>query len=160
MKAYILCPGPSLNAHSGSNSDWGDPGVVICVNKARNYVDCHDWWVAGDAGKTEELMVDDSTKKGVFSVYAVPVRSYLQNPLWKDLQIDPTWYSSIAALRLAFHLKATEIHVYGHDMTGSTYYDGTDIGMEPVGRWGREVHLWDNEVSNLKELYDIKVTRH
>lgn len=153
MIASILCPGPSLTRNIGKAE-----GMIITVNRARD-IRRHDWWVCGEA----DLMgwsCDTRTYYGVCSIRPTKRLSCHKQILWSQLPFDiqPTGFSSVAAIALACLLGASRIKIIGHDATGNTYFDGTLIEGHTSLRWKDETEEF-NRVCNAITSAVIKVLR-
>lgn len=131
--ATILCPGESLN----STIKHAD-GTLIAVNLARS-IRWHHWWVAGDAAAMGWI-ADTRTVTGVCTVRPCKMIDFHKLILFSRLPFDiqPTSYSMIAALSLAFFLGHRKILVLGDDKCGTHYHDGSPC-EEPKKRWDNEL---------------------
>lgn len=150
MKAVLLCPGPSL-----SRLDAVPPcDIAAAVNRAACRFAC-DWWVATDyplirdwrgavlgtprlftrGGTWRDIAHRgwfDATKATTTDDLACPV------PHWSDK-------TATATLVLLASLGATQIDVYGSDMTDAPDFDGfTQKGTDrTAARWSTERATWD-----------------
>jgi hypothetical protein len=158
MILHIFHPGPSLTR---CEFRIGIHDPIICVNKARDFIGGHDWWVCGGAGRPgvidSQYLVDERTRMGVVATRLVgcpprlPESPAFKSMLFSDFGLPVTSYSSLAALHLARYLgnhqlatqEPVRIHIYGHDLAGDRYYDGTPGQNLDPERWRHEAGLWE-----------------
>ena len=137
---------------------------VIGVNRAAFMVEC-DWL----------MMTDNAARARQILSVAKPLKGYILPPPVNTSVIgalchDPRqWYpprtefrrlslTGPAALFAARGLGATEIHVYGNDMTGDVYANGEKMEDKDIPlRWSAEPRQWDRSVKWLTE-HGTKIT--
>lgn len=154
MRALILCAGPSLRATLDATNPDNFHRVIV-VNRARDAVRKHDWFVCGDAAARMPVWnPDERTSLGICSNGDVPRPWRMEWMPWADLpfRIMPNDYSSVAALALAWRLGCQEIAVAGHDMQGDSYFNGVEIGAQDPHRWGVEAARWAEIAETIFEL--------
>lgn len=143
MRAVILCPGRSLHASLREyNLDLAHR--VLVVNAARDEVPKHDWLIAGDFAAMG-WSVDERTRLGLCSVGDSKRPAGVDWKGWADLPlpVDPTGYSSVAALSLALAIGCTEVDVLGADMAGDIYISGESFpALSDPARWDIERVAW------------------
>lgn len=127
--------------------------TILCVNKAGYSIPC-DWWVAGDAWAID-MQIPMAIYEGIVSVGSPGNRALNPNLKivdWTSLGIPANAYSTIAAVRFAVEcLGSTSIHMIGHDMHGSSYFDGSAIDMDEASRWRSEGEAWASCLHEIKE---------
>lgn len=159
MKVAILCPGPSLNRFlSAGVREEGC--VYIGVNRAVQSWPC-EYWSFGDLAAFQNVRpmpLDDNRKIVLFTagahlkVLCGEERNWLEyEPLSYEtvtaqMLVDIPYrnYSVLAALILADWLLRghpdKRVRVYGADMSGMAYYDGSPCGGDEDFRWPNERH--------------------
>lgn len=158
MSAAILCPGPSLTRlWPGQEPHFS---CVIAVNRAALLFP-HDW-----------LMMMDNCPIAVSIVAsAVPRVGYLFPPQvaclawnkpgetcnprqWMPARktMRPLSLTGPTAMLAAHGLGHTDIHIFGNDMRGSVYADGTRVDADDVlaVRWSAEPRQWDRAADYLR----------
>lgn len=157
MKSVVLCPGPSLAAMTA----WPNC-LTIGVNRAplivRNLGKV-DWWVFTDPRVAVKYAPDYAPR--IFTSADSRDKLRLPNALTYEQVGTPRecTYTATAALMLAAHLGATQIDVFGADMTGTADADGHeyDFHDEPAKvtrtpeRWNGEAEIWQRVADSLAE---------
>ncbi len=150
MKVAILCPGPSLSK-TWDPSDGPKKrqyGSILAVNRAALHQKPH-WWVAGDWMYLKETaatpVLGYCTIRDVVTIIKdgtllpkerLPDTDF-QCIAWEDLPFQRS-FSVVAALGLACHLGAKDVHVYGDDKSGAQDFDGWLGENRGHGRWEEE----------------------
>lgn len=155
----VLCPGPSLATH-----DTFDGDVRIGVNRAVHHATC-DWWVFCDWQMFRDyrpgympglfmlkLAKQDLEKKG-HDLSGYTIRLFDDHKEHCPSRLGWTMYSMTAAMVFAESLGATNIRLFGVDMTDEPDWDGRtdDRNRRSDERWREEgkiltdVTAWLNE---------------
>ena len=176
MKAFVLCPGPSLR-HYRPSMHAGVLQTRIGVNRVPTRTPCH-WWVFIDGEiyleHADSLVseVQIFTSKGAARKITDAGRHdefWRREPLLVEDENLPLPYtelgwavfSSTAAMMLAAHLGASEIECHGVDMEGSLDWDGhtCDRNNRTPDRWEREAVQWQKVTSWITGSRGIEVVR-
>jgi len=156
MRAAILCRGPSILETFPART--AEPYVTIAVNTAINTWGA-DWLICHDAAPLESATV--APRIGVCSL-AGHLRGLREGRIvagwgeWSpELKTEETvqivkalglkgkaaqgarQWSALGGVALAVHLGAAHVDMYGCDLHGREYEDGTGVPDGPV-RWARE----------------------
>jgi hypothetical protein len=159
MKVAVLCPGPSLKKTWNPKNPYQ---VILAVNRAALVQQPH-WWVAGDW-----MYLKDTAAKPITGYCTIRdvVRILEDGTLlpkermpakfecvaWEDLPFQRS-FSVVAALGLACHLGARDVHVYGDDKNGANDFDGW------VG-YNRGHSRWEEETAAMNAGIDFLNTRN
>jgi len=160
---HIACPGPSLDFER--IPDDGNP--LICVNAALKAAPRCDFWVCWDspnkiheqafprARELQPILVCGTY--GARDNWVTVMRESCLWPwaTWLDMVVNPKpwgppWYmeatkgpafSTFSAMGWALKRGATDLRLYGADMSGMGYYDDRvtrlKAAQKPNARWGK-----------------------
>lgn len=163
----LFCCGPSLNRAEPDLSL-----TSVAINLAIEKFPC-DWWVCGD--DKPFLKSPNRPRVGIVTKESVvgQIRSgnFNSNPPWDhnlhvvSLKHYPVlgkpWYSSWYALLFCQTLGAKNLHIYGMDMVGNTYFkDAPYSGNMSTVRWEKEKNQVEKILWDFQNHHGINVIKH
>ena len=151
----ILCPGPSLH-QTWPAAEKDQYTHVYAVNQASCYYP-HDWFCCQDTVAIE--MFDPKPNKGIISTYVTWKRYHDRYAclIWPHAPFKHHRYTTPQAIGAASLFDPAEVHLYGADMEGSLYCDGTEHPQShpPAERWRRET----TDIQNFVRWTQLKLLR-
>lgn len=163
----ILCPGPSLAGIGKSDVD-GKYDVVVTVNKACEKFDS-DYLVCVE--KYATVLWDVKSKPILVTQPVVPCWLLIKRPqdieklsgFWIDFpyvehkDYEYPWWTQSGTFAVAFAgapncLAADRIDVFGMDMKGTEYFDGTDMGRLGSRSVSKFKNRWELERRAMDDL--------
>lgn len=156
----VLCPGPSLADYIIPSSSKVHS---IAVNSAADIHGGCDWLVAFDKPMLSRMA--SVPRVGVLtrepnvglSEHARTIGDRSVVP--ESLRRVSTHYSKLGAILLACWLGANRVLVYGDDMDGGTYADGSKMTGTYSLRWKHERKLTDLTLAWVRESTEVEMVK-